>query len=102
MCTRAPIPRRADLPPANRVSRSGHRPPDGLPGVEVAFEYSAQNIESILRAHAVLGKQLRASGRGSLTYHDHEADRFASVRAQAVDGYRQIGSTRMSEQRLSN
>ena len=45
----------------------------------------------------MLVQRLHASGRGFLTYHDHQADRFAAVHAQAVDGYHQIGSTRMSD-----
>jgi len=82
--------------PENRISLSEDRSADGLPGVDVVMEYSAQDIDSVLRAHALLDERLRASGRGRLVYHNDEAERFASVREQAVDGYHQIGSTRMS------
>jgi choline dehydrogenase-like flavoprotein len=82
--------------PENRITLSQHRSPDGQVGVDVALEYSAQDIDSVLRAHALLDERLRASGRGELIYHDDTADRFASVRDQAVDGYHQVGSTRMS------
>lgn len=83
--------------PQNRVTLNGHRSNDGLPAAEIIFEYSTEDIESILRAHQVLDHRLRASGCGYLTYHHPEADRFAAVRSQAVDGYHQIGSTRMSD-----
>jgi choline dehydrogenase-like flavoprotein len=82
--------------PENRITLSGQGSNDGLPGVDVVLDYSSQDIDSIVRAHALLDERLRASGRGYLIYHDDEANRAADVRAQAVDGYHQIGSTRMS------
>jgi choline dehydrogenase-like flavoprotein len=82
--------------PENRITLRPDRQADNLPGVDVVMEYSPQDIESVLRAHAVLDERLQASGRGGLIYHHAAAERFASVQEQAVDGYHQIGSTRMS------
>ena len=82
--------------PENRITLGDHPSSDGLPAVDVVMDYSDQDIDSIVRAHAVLDDQLRRSGRGHLVYHDEAAGRHAAVRAQAVDGYHQIGSTRMS------
>jgi choline dehydrogenase-like flavoprotein len=81
--------------PDNRVDVIDRRSTDGLAGVQVSFQYSAQDIDSVVRAHELLDDRLRATGRGYLSYH--QTSRHAAVHAQAGDGFHQIGSTRMSD-----
>jgi choline dehydrogenase-like flavoprotein len=83
--------------PDNRVYLNDRESADGLMGIEIAFRYSDQDIDSVVRAHALLDQRLRVSGRGRLAYHDMELARPAAVLAQASDGFHQIGTTRMSD-----
>jgi choline dehydrogenase-like flavoprotein len=83
--------------PDNRVYLNDRQSTDGLLGVDVDFRYSDQDTDSIIRSHALLDEQLRAAGRGRLTYHMSAAERPAAVLAQARDGYHQVGTTRMSD-----
>jgi len=64
--------------------------------LQVDFAYQAQDIDSVLRAHALLDQDLRAAGLGHLEYDRPEAERAAHVFEQASDGFHQIGTTRMS------
>jgi choline dehydrogenase-like flavoprotein len=82
--------------PDSRICLNRRTGADGLPGVDIDFRYSEQDVDSVLRAHAVLDAQLRASGLGQLDYSCPADQRAAAVRAQARDGYHQIGTTRMS------
>lgn len=81
----------------NQVYLTGPERTDGPGGIGVSFQYSDQDIDSVVRAHAVLDERLRAAGRGRLIYHVGKAERPVAVRAQASDGYHQIGTTRMSD-----
>jgi choline dehydrogenase-like flavoprotein len=82
--------------PASRVALGDEDGADGLAGMDVDFRYSDQDVDSVLRAHALLDEQLRATGHGRVVYRHPEHERAAAVRAQARDGYHQIGTTRMS------
>jgi len=64
--------------------------------LQIDFRYQAQDIDSVLRAHALLDQDLRAAGLGHLVYERPEAERAAHVFEQASDGFHQIGTTRMS------
>ncbi|WP_138734661.1 GMC oxidoreductase [Modestobacter excelsi] len=80
----------------NRVTLNDGTGRDGLPGIDIDFRYSRQDVDSVLRAHDVLDQQLRSAGYGHLEYHDAVAGREDSVQAQSMDGYHQIGTVRMS------
>lgn len=64
--------------------------------LQIDFHYQPQDIDSVLRAHALLDQDLRAAGLGHLAYERPEAERAAHVFEQASDGFHQIGTTRMS------
>jgi choline dehydrogenase-like flavoprotein len=83
--------------PDSRVILNGLAGPDGTPGIEVDFRYAEQDVDSVLRAHEVLDRELRATGHGRLAYRVPEEERADAVRVQAIDGYHQIGTTRMSD-----
>ncbi|MFC0681725.1 FAD-dependent oxidoreductase [Lysobacter korlensis] len=70
--------------------------PDGLPNLDIDFRYSRQDVESVLRAHELLDERLRSSGKGRLRYLHPKQELERAVMAQALDGYHQIGTTRMS------
>lgn len=62
----------------------------------VDFRVEDEDVHSVLRTHDLLDQWLRAKGHGRLEYLHSEDERSASVRAQAFDGYHQIGLARMS------
>lgn len=76
----------------SRVYRDPACPQD----LTVDFGFLPQDVESVVRSHAILDDALRAAEIGHLEYSVDPADREASVRQQALDGYHQIGTTRMS------
>ena len=61
----------------------------------VDFRYSDGDIRSVVRSHDLLDAALRRSGRGHLEYYGAAERREDDVRAQASDGYHQVGLTRM-------
>lgn len=62
----------------------------------VDFRYLPADVDSVIRSHDLLDEGLRATGVGYLEYHVARDRRHDAVRAQARDGYHQIGTTRMS------
>jgi choline dehydrogenase-like flavoprotein len=83
--------------PDSRVTLNGQTAPDGLPGLDIDFRYTPQDVDSVLRAHQYLDEQLRSAGHGHIEYLDAEPQRAAAVMEQATDGFHQIGTTRMSD-----
>ncbi|GAB2456421.1 GMC oxidoreductase [Xylanimonas ulmi] len=73
--------------------------PDGSPELQIDFRYVEQDIDSLLRCHELLDKQLRSAGIGRVEYlaKDPEGVR-ASAWEQATDGFHSIGTTRMSSE----
>ncbi|WP_157982009.1 GMC oxidoreductase [Oceanicella sp. SM1341] len=82
--------------PESRVTLSARRDGDGLPLARVDLRFGAQDVSSVLRSHEVLAGWMRAAGAGEVSWHQPAPQRAAQVRAQASDGYHQIGCTRMS------
>jgi choline dehydrogenase-like flavoprotein len=82
--------------PDSRVTLNGGANPDGTPSLDIDFRYTDQDIDSVLRFHALLDERLRASGRGRIEYLDPPEGRPAAVWEQAIDGFHHIGTTRMS------
>lgn len=81
---------------ASRLTMSDRADALGLPFLNVEFNYAEADARSVLQAHDVLDRSLRAAGLGRLEYHDAAADRMAGILHQAKDGYHQIGTTRMA------
>jgi choline dehydrogenase-like flavoprotein len=67
----------------------------GLPRMRIDLRFSDTDIASTVRAHEVLDRALRKTGKARLVYLDPPEGRAARVLEQATDGYHQLGLTRM-------
>jgi choline dehydrogenase-like flavoprotein len=66
----------------------------GLRRLHVDLRFSDQDVDSVIRSHALLDAHLREHRSGKITY---KSDRYEeSVRAQSSDGFHQMGTTRMA------
>jgi choline dehydrogenase-like flavoprotein len=82
--------------PSSRLTLSDRDDALGLPFLCIDLRYADTDLESILRAHEVLDRSLRAAGLGRLEYTESAPKaRIASVLQQAKDGFHQVGATRM-------
>lgn len=82
--------------PESRVTLGEGRDGNGVPLPRVDLRYGSADIASVLRAHRVLDRLLREAGAGRLDWVRGPGERVEHVRAQAMDGYHQIGLTRMA------
>lgn len=78
----------------NRITLNNLVGQDGLRNVDIQFGFANQDIRSVVDSHLLLAKSLNSTGRFRVEFptgalEDH-------VRAQASDGYHQIGTLRMS------
>ena len=80
----------------SRILLSQTRDALGMPRVRVEKRVSAQDAESVLRAHKILDRELRHSGLGRLEFLDDPSILHDQILADAADGYHQIGTARMS------
>jgi choline dehydrogenase-like flavoprotein len=67
----------------------------GLLRAQIALEWAQQDIDSIIRAHEVLDKNLQDNDIGRLVYKISPELFDQSIREQAVDGFHQNGTLRM-------
>ena len=79
----------------SRIELADTRDAHGLARARVRLCWAEQDFASILRADRLLDQNLRARGAGQLEFMAEEAALMASMRAQAVDGYHQMGGLRM-------
>ncbi|MEW5716878.1 GMC family oxidoreductase, partial [Pseudomonas sp. SB113] len=68
-----------------------------LPRLSVDFHFQKQDVESVVRSHEIIDEWLQSEGIGRLHYLTAPERRDEAVLNQALDGYHQIGLTRMSE-----
>jgi hypothetical protein len=68
----------------------------GLKRAKIALKWSQQDIDSIIKAHQVLDQNLQDNGIGRLVYRVPPEQLNQSIQEQAVDGFHQIGTLRMS------
>lgn len=80
------------------ITLSDQKDIHGLRRARIALKWSQQDIDSVIRAHEVLDRELRKSGIGRLTYRYPTATLAQSIREQAVDGFHQIGTLRMASE----
>jgi choline dehydrogenase-like flavoprotein len=66
-----------------------------LPNLKIDLRFEDADAESVVRAHDVLDRALRKAGKGRLEYWEPPQDRLKKVKEQALDGYHQMGTTRM-------
>ena len=64
--------------------------------INVLAQVAPQDVESVLRAHQILDAELRRRGLGRLEFHGEPAEMLETISRHAVDGYHQVGLTRMS------
>lgn len=83
--------------PESRVELSEGNETECPPRLRVDFRFQPQDVDSVVRSHEVLDGWLQAQNIGRLDYLTEPGDRHASVLNQALDGYHQIGLTRMSD-----
>ncbi|PIO42548.1 hypothetical protein B5P45_22390 [Phyllobacterium zundukense] len=68
-----------------------------LPVLLVDYRINEQDVDSVVRSHALLDQWLRDQAIGRLEYLNDASERARRVLDQAFDGYHQIGLTRMSD-----
>lgn len=81
--------------PDSRITLRGDAGGDGPCALNIDLRYAARDADSIVKAHDLLGAQLRDAGIARLEYRLPPEEREEDVLAQAKDGYHQIGTTRM-------
>ena len=80
----------------SRIVLSQTLDPLGLPRVRVEKRVSDRDVQSVLRAHQILDRELRCSGLGRVDFRDEPSVVHDRVASDAADGYHQIGTVRMS------
>jgi choline dehydrogenase-like flavoprotein len=80
----------------SRVTLSGEVDRLGLPKLSIDLRFTAQDVDSVLRTHALLGEWLASTGLARLEYRYGEDELEAAVLGQARHGTHQVGLTRMA------
>ncbi len=68
----------------------------GMRRAKISLRWSQQDVDSIVRAHEQLDRRLRSRRIGRLNWRVTGESLAASIRQQAIDGFHQIGTLRMS------
>ena len=69
----------------------------GMNRAKISLKWSQKDIESIIKAHRLLDANLQNNNIGRLVYRIADEKLYDSIEEQAVDGFHQIGTLRMSE-----
>jgi choline dehydrogenase-like flavoprotein len=80
--------------PQSRVMLGNTQDALGMPRLAIDLRYTDQDVDGVVRAHALWDAHLRRHRCGRLDYA--AGDLREKIWAQANDGYHQIGTTRMS------
>jgi len=84
------------LPAAsNRVRLSSEVDETGLKRLAVSFDFAEEDLASLIRSHHALAEWITRRRIGTVEWLYPEETLSAAVRRQALDGYHQIGLTRM-------
>jgi choline dehydrogenase-like flavoprotein len=81
---------------ASTVSLGEARDALGMPRLKIDLRYSDLDANSVVAAHDIIDRNLRAAGIGHLEHHFPAEERAARIRDQMTDGYHQIGTIRMA------
>ena len=68
-----------------------------IPDLVIDFRFQRQDVESVVRSHEILDDWLQRENIGRLDYLTDAEKRGEVVLQQALDGYHQIGLTRMAD-----
>jgi choline dehydrogenase-like flavoprotein len=85
----------------SRVRLANERDELGLQRLQVDYRYCDADFRSVVNSHMLLDKALRDANVGRLSFFGSPAELLQQVRGQAIDGYHQIGLTKMSSERRS-
>ena len=83
--------------PDSRVTLSDQRDKNGVRLPIADLRFTERDYSSVEQSHRLLDDHLRSSGWASLDYMQPYDQINEHIRSQAVDGYHQIGLTRISE-----
>lgn len=78
--------------PHNRMELAGDR--DTL---NIHYQYTDHDVDSVIRAHALLDQWLRQCRCGELIYWFPRPELPAAIRAMSIDGLHQVGTTRIAK-----
>ena len=68
----------------------------GLLRARIALKWSDQDVDSIIRAHAVLDQAIESAGIGKLIYRYPPHELRDAILEQSVDGFHQLGGLHMA------
>lgn len=80
----------------SRVTLMDERDELGMPRLHVNFQFTDNDIETVVKAHEIIDRELRASEVGHVKYYRPDNIR-EHVREQIGTGSHQAGTTRMSK-----
>ncbi|WP_185984090.1 GMC oxidoreductase [Aureimonas mangrovi] len=83
--------------PESRVRLGSAQDGALLPNLSIDYRIGARDAASVVRSHVIVGRWLADTGIGRLEYLFDEEALENAVLDQALDGYHQIGITRMSQ-----
>lgn len=78
----------------SRVTLGSERDALGMPRLRIDFRVTDQDVDAIVRAHELIGRELESQGCGKLQFDD--SDPHALVRRHSAVLGHHIGTTRMS------
>lgn len=81
----------------SRVRLAEEADHEGASRLRIEYKVEAADARSVFEAHEALDAALRRSGKGRLSYIRPKREAVDHVAEQALDGFHQIGTTRMSE-----
>jgi choline dehydrogenase-like flavoprotein len=77
--------------PENRMELA----PDGET-LNIHYQYTDQDVDSVIRTHELLDKWLRKCGCGELEYWFPKNELPAAIHSMSTDGIHQVGTTRIA------
>ncbi|WP_372784719.1 GMC family oxidoreductase [Phenylobacterium sp.] len=80
----------------SRILLSRTLDPLGLPRVRIEKRVCERDVDSVIRAHLILDRELRRTGLGRLEFREDVSTLSGQLTADGADGYHQIGTVRMS------
>lgn len=83
--------------PASRIILSDRCDSNGMPLPQVNLKFADADFNAVLRGHDLLSAWVVKRGFGKIAFRTDPGQRLAHIRAQARDGFHQMGSVRISK-----